>query len=202
VREDVLETLGIETLSLGATGFRVFAGRREIRNADDCRGIKLRVPEVPVYVEMARALEANPTPISAGEMYTALQTGVVDAVELPPDVVANFKLWEVAQHVSRTNHIFTEASIFASTQSTGMRSLSPENREAVREAGRRALEVDNWELNLQAQTAAWETLSEQMQAVADPDIASFRAKTASVIENFVANTGTKGREFVDAAMSA
>lgn len=202
VRQDVRETMGIETLALGATGFRVFAGRREIRNAADCRGIKLRVPEVPVYVEMARALEANPTPISAGEMYTALQTGVVDAVELPPDVVANFKLWEVAQHVSRTNHIFTEASIFASTQSTGMQSLSPEHWEVVREAGRRALEVDNWEMNLQSQTAAWDTLSEQMQAVADPDIASFREKTASVIEGFVASTGAKGGAFVEAVQAA
>jgi C4-dicarboxylate-binding protein DctP len=202
VRADVKQTMGVEALALGATGFRVFAGRKEIRNAADCRGIKLRVPEVPVFVEMGRALGANPTPIPAGEMYTALQAGVVDAVELPPDVVANFKLWEVAQHVTRTNHIFTEASIFASTTSTGMRGLSAQNWQIVREAGRRALEVDNWDLNLKAQTAAWQSLTERMKAVSDPDIASFREKTAPVIAGFTAKTGAKGKAFVEATMAA
>lgn len=202
VRADVKQTMGVEALALGATGFRVFAGRKEIRNAADCRGIKLRVPEVPVFVEMGRALGANPTPIPAGEMYTALQAGVVDAVELPPDVVANFKLWEVAQHVTRTNHIFTEASIFASTTSTGMRGLSAQNWQIVREAGRRALEVDNWDLNLKAQTAAWQSLTERMKAVGDPDIASFRERTAPVIAGFTAKTGAKGKAFVEATMAA
>ena len=196
------DALGVEVLCLGASGFRVFLGRKPMNKADDVRGIRLRVPEIPTWVEMARALGANPTPIPAGEMYTALQSGVVDAVELPPDVVANFKLWEVAQHVTRTNHIFTEASIFASTSSAGMKGLSAQHWQVVREAGRRALEVDNWDLNLKAQTAAWQALTERMKAVSDPDIASFREKTASVIAGFTAKTGAKGKAFVDATMAA
>jgi hypothetical protein len=79
--------------------------KRPVQTAADVQGIKLRVPEIPVYVEMARALGTNPTPIPAGEIYTALQTGVVDGMEAPADFVESAKLFEVARHVTRTYHI-------------------------------------------------------------------------------------------------
>ena len=82
VGQDVKNGLGIEALALGASGFRVFCGKRAIRTADDCKGMKLRVPEIQTWVEMARSLGANPTPIPAAEIYTALQTGVVDGIEI------------------------------------------------------------------------------------------------------------------------
>ena len=84
---EVRERLGVEILSLAVSGFRVFVTKRPVQTAADVQGIKLRVPEIPVYVEMARALGTNPTPIPAGEIYTALQTGVVDGMEAPADFV-------------------------------------------------------------------------------------------------------------------
>ncbi|MBL8699148.1 MAG: TRAP transporter substrate-binding protein [Alphaproteobacteria bacterium] len=202
VSAEVKATLGIEVLSLGASGFRVFLGRKEIKTANDVRGIKLRVPEIPVWIEMARALGANPTPIPAGEIYTALQTGVVDAMESPADFMTSNKMWEVAQFATRTHHIFTEVSMFASTRSTGMKALSPANLQAVRDAAKRAVQGDNWELNLKEQTAAWELLSSRTKATPNPEIASFREKMAPVLASFTNRAGAKGKAFVDGVVAS
>jgi tripartite ATP-independent transporter DctP family solute receptor len=202
VAADIKATLGTEVLCLGASGFRVFFGNKEIRNAADCRGIKLRVPEIPIWVEMARALGTNPTPIPAGEIYTALQTKVVDAIEVPPDFIVSQKLWEVAQHATRTHHIFTEVSMFASQRSPAMKALSQENWKILREAARRAVQVDGWEANLKEQVDAWKTLTERSKAISDPDVPSFREKMAPVLANFINRTGAKGKALVDGVTAA
>jgi tripartite ATP-independent transporter DctP family solute receptor len=200
VTADVQASLGIETLSLGASGFRVFLGRKEIKTAADCRGIKLRVPEIPTWVEMARALGANPTPIPAGEIYTALQTGVVDAIEVPADFIVSGKLYEVGPNSTRTHHIFTEVSMFASAKR--MAALSPAHQKVIRDAAKRAVQVEMWEANLKEQTAAWEELTRRTKAVSDPDVKSFRDKMVPVIENFVKKTGAKGKAYVDGVIAA
>ena len=101
-------------------------------------GIELRVPEIPVYVEMARALGTNPTSIPAGKVYTALQTGVVDGMEAPADFVESTKLYEVARHVTRTYHIMTEVSLMASAKRvSALRTsqLSPQASRTQRNTG-------------------------------------------------------------------
>ena len=188
-------TLGVEVLSLGASGFRVFCGRKEIRSANDCRGIKLRVPEIPVYVDMARALGTNPTPIPAGEIYTALQTGVVDAMESPPDFIVSSKFFEVGPFSTRTYHIFTEGSVFASAKR--MAGLSAEHQKVIRDAAKRAVQDEMWVANLTEQTNAWNNLAQRTKAIADPDLASFREKMAPMVDSFVAKTGAKGKAFID-----
>jgi len=196
VRREVRERLGVEILSLGVSGFRVFVTKRPVRSAADVQGIKLRVPEIPVYVEMARALGTNPTPIPAGEIYTALQTGVVDGMEAPADFVESTKLFEVARHVTRTYHIMTEVSLMASAKR--LSALPAAQQQAIKDA---AVEVvQGWYKaeNMKVQEAAWQTLTQKMQANPSPDVASFQAKMGPVIDAFVAKVGPKGREYIEA----
>ncbi len=200
VRREVRERLGVDILSLGVSGFRVFVTKRPVRTAADVQGIKLRVPEIPVYVEMARALGTNPTPIPAGEIYTALQTGVVDGMEAPADFVESAKLFEVAKNVTRTYHIMTEVSLMASLKR--LSALSPEHQKAVRDAAVDVVQGWYKTENMKVQEAAWQSLTQKMQANATPDVASFQAKMGPVIESFVAKVGPKGREYIDAVRAA
>jgi tripartite ATP-independent transporter DctP family solute receptor len=195
VSQDVLSTLNIEVLALGASGFRVFCGRKEIRTADDCQGIKLRVPEIPTWVEMARALGANPTPIPAAEIYTALQTGVVDEIEVPADFITSSKILEVSQHATRTHHIFTEVSMFASAQR--MASLTPEQQKAIRDAAKETVQVEKWDANIAIQEQSWNEIASKVAAIGDPDVSSFRERTKVVTDNFVQRSGPKAKEYVD-----
>ena len=200
VEKDVRAALNIDILSLGASGFRVFLSRKPIKTADDCKGLKLRVPEVPTWVEMAKALGANPTPIPAAEMYTALQTGVVDAVEVPPDYLVDTKLWEVGPHSTRTFHIFTEVSLMAST--VKMNSLSTEHKKIIQDAAKQAVQEEMWAANQKNQEDAWNTLAKNTTAVADPDRAAFKAKTKSVTDTYLSKNGAKGKAYIDAINAA
>lgn len=194
------ETLGVDILSLGASGFRVFLSKKPIHTADDVRGIKLRVPEIPTWVEMAKAMGANPTPIPAGEIYTALQTGVVDAIEVPADYIISSKHYEVASFATRTHHIFTEVSMMASAKKMA---VLPDNvQKVIRAEAARAVEVEMWDANIKAQEAAWKELATRVKADSAPDIASFRGKMGPVLTNFINKTGPKGKALVEACQAA
>ncbi len=194
------DALGVEILSLGASGFRVFLSKKPIHTADDVRGIKLRVPEIPTWVEMARAMGANPTPIPAGEIYTALQTGVVDAIEVPADYIISAKHYEVASFATRTHHIFTEVSMMASAKK--MAELPVNVQKVIRDQAKRAVEVEMWETNIKAQQDAWNELATRVKADASPDIPSFRSKMGPVLANFVNKTGPKGKALIEACQAA
>ncbi|HKQ22985.1 MAG TPA: TRAP transporter substrate-binding protein [Burkholderiales bacterium] len=200
VCKDAKDSLGVEVLSLGASGFRVFLSRKPIQTADDVRGLRLRVPEIPTWVEMAKALGANPTPIPAGEIYTALQTGVIDAFEGPADFMVSTKTYEVAGFVTRTHHIFTEASMMASARK--MASLPPDVQKVIRDAAVEAVQKDMWEINLKAQQTAWNELAKLIKANPNPDIPSFRSKMGPVINTFVGRAGPKGKALVEAVQAA
>lgn len=200
VCKDAKDSLGVEILSLGASGFRVFLSKKPIQKADDVRGLRLRVPEIPTWVEMAKALGANPTPIPAGEIYTALQTGVVDAFESPADYIMSSRNYEVAGHVTRTHHIFTEVSMMASARK--MASLPPGVQTILREAAVEAVQKEMWEANLKAQETAWNDLAKLVKANPNPDIASFRAKMGPVITGFIGRAGPKGKALVEAVQAA
>jgi len=194
------EALGVEILSLGASGFRVFLSKKPIDKADDVRGIKLRVPEIPTWVAMARAMGANPTPIPAGEMYTALQTGVIDAIEVPADYIVSAKIYEVAGFATKTHHIFTEVSMMASAKK--MASLPPNVQKVIRDEAVRAVQKEMWDANIIEQQTAWADLAGRVKANDAPDIESFRAKMGPVLTDFVAKTGPKGKALIDASQAA
>ena len=93
------------------TGMRDVYSTKPMTSLDSLRGLKIRTPESNVYVGGFRALGANPTAIAATEMYTALQQGVVDAMEGIPDTAYNYKIYEVGKNCLETGHIFNEASL-------------------------------------------------------------------------------------------
>ncbi len=194
------DALGVEILSLGASGFRVFLSKKPIHKADDVRGIKLRVPEIPTWVEMAKAMGANPTPIPAGEMYTALQTGVIDAIEVPADYIVSAKIYEVAGFATKTHHIFTEVSMMASAKK--MATLPANVQKVIRDTAIESVQKEMWDANIKEQQAAWDNLAGRVKADATPDIDSFRSKMGPVLTNFVSKTGPKGKALVEAAQAA
>lgn len=200
VKKVAKDALGVEILSLGASGFRVFLSKKPIQKADDVRGIKLRVPEIPTWVEMAKAMGTNPTPIPAGEMYTALQTGVIDAIEVPADYIVTAKIYEVAGFVTRTHHIFTEVSLMASAKK--MATLPPNVQKLIRETAIQSVQHEMWDANIKEQQAAWDNLAGRIKANPAPDIESFRSKMGPVLTNFVNKTGPKGKALVEAAQAA
>ncbi len=88
-------------------GFRqVSTSNRPVRSAEDLVGLKLRVPVAPSLISMFTALKAAPSGLQFGEVYSALQTRVVDGQENPLSLVVSAKFYEVQKYVSMTNHVW------------------------------------------------------------------------------------------------
>lgn len=103
----LLESNNIRVLGFFDQGFRwVWNNKKPITKLEDLANMKIRAPESPVYMGTFRLLGCNPTPIPWGEVYTAMQTRVVDGFEVYPESFAANKSYEVCKYGSRTNHIF------------------------------------------------------------------------------------------------
>jgi tripartite ATP-independent transporter DctP family solute receptor len=106
-------------------GWRNFTfGTKEVRKPEDMAGLKVRVPESPIWVEMVRGFGAAPTPIPFGEVYTALQQKTVDGQENPIPTIFSRKFYEVQGVLSMTRHMLQNNTILINKSS--MEKLKPE----------------------------------------------------------------------------
>lgn len=108
----LLEPLGMQGLGFGAIFERNIAGRRAIRTPADMQGLKIRVLQTPGFVEAYRVLGTQATPMAYGEVFLALQNGVVDALEISSDAVVADRFVEVIQHYALTK-IHQSTTVFA-----------------------------------------------------------------------------------------
>jgi TRAP-type transport system periplasmic protein len=107
VRSQIAKTNLVAMDKIWDNGFRqITTSTKPITGPDDLRGLKIRVPVSPMWTSMFKAFDSAPTSINASEMYTALQTKVVDAQENPVSVISIFKLYEVQKFCSLTNHMW------------------------------------------------------------------------------------------------
>jgi tripartite ATP-independent transporter DctP family solute receptor len=113
--ETKLEAQGFHTLGWWELGFRNMTSKNKpIRTPDDLKGLKMRVQEAKVWLGLMRALGAIPTPIPFGELYNALQQGVVDGQENPIVTIVSMKFYEVQKQVGLTEHTYTALPVLAS----------------------------------------------------------------------------------------
>jgi tripartite ATP-independent transporter DctP family solute receptor len=88
-------------------GFRqISSSTRALRAPADLKGFKIRVPQAPMLTSLFKALDAGPAPINFNELYSALQTGVVEGQENPLPIIATAKLYEVQKYISLTSHVW------------------------------------------------------------------------------------------------
>ncbi len=106
--DEVREASGIRFIGMVHSGFRSIISNKKISGIDDMKDMKLRVPEIPLYTNFAKLIGAAPTPIPGGEIYTSLQTGIVDAAELPANYIYDTSLQEVTKFITHTYHIYTD----------------------------------------------------------------------------------------------
>lgn len=107
VRAQVAKAGLVAPFRVWDNGFRqVTSSTRDIRNPDDLRGFKIRVPPAPALTSLFKALDAGPAPINFNELYSALQTKVVEGQENPLPIIATAKLYEVQKFCSTTSHVW------------------------------------------------------------------------------------------------
>lgn len=113
--QKAVQAKGYRILGYFENGFRhITNNTRPIVKPEDLAGVKLRTPKGAWRVKMFKLYGANPTPMAFSEVFTALQTGVIDGQENPYAQIASAKFQEVQKYLSITGHVYTPAYVLVS----------------------------------------------------------------------------------------
>ncbi len=199
--EDFLASTGMRNLCFGEVGFRDFtSGKTPIHSPKDLVGMKIRVQETPLYITEMKALGAQPTPIAFTELYTALQSGVVDGQENPIPTIIFAKLYEVQKNVTLDGHNYG-VDWFVMNENF-FKSLPPDLQKVVQDAGKLAC-AEERRVNRVFTADGVKTLKEKGVSVYTPtvaELAEFRAATQKPVTDWLK---TKvDQKWIDGALAA
>lgn len=140
IAKEITEKAKVIPLAYFARGARYLTTNKPIKTVDDVKGLKMRVPNVPVFVQFWRGVGAQPTPMAFGEVFTSLQTGVIEAQENPLALIKSASFFEVQKFVNRTEHV--RSWIYLAIGEKSFNKLSADQKKAVQEAAKRAQEYE------------------------------------------------------------
>jgi tripartite ATP-independent transporter DctP family solute receptor len=186
--EELVASTGIRILDMGwLFGQRHLTTREtEVMAPSDMAGLKIRVQPTEIYLATINAMGGSPTPMDFKEVYTSLQTGVIDGQENPINVIATRALYEVQDYMMLTGHITQNQTIVINDEV--FQSLSPELQEILMTATHDAGDYQN-ELLEQKEAEQLELIKANGMQVVQPDVEAFREATANVHEQFDAAWG-------------
>lgn len=167
-------------------GPRMTLAVRPLRSMADFKGLKFRVPQSPLYIDMVKAFGAIPTPVAFPEVYTALQTHVAEAMEGSATTLVTGKYYEAAKNLVRTDHIFYTA--YVAMNPGKFHRLPSDVQRVIVEVGR---ESSGYNLVL-AKKANLDDLNHLVGMglqVQKPDRAPFEAAVKPMNERFAAGLG-------------
>jgi tripartite ATP-independent transporter DctP family solute receptor len=183
----VEEKLNCLVLGYWFSGIRnVWNSKKPVLKPDDLSGIKLRVMSSPMLVESFNALGAQATPLAFGELYSALQTGVVDGGETDHLDLLYEKFHEVTKYVSFTNHMFLVIALIFSKKIYDK--LPPDIQDAVMKAGKASVIAEREAMDTLTEDALTE-LKELGLEFYEVDKAPFREKLERVYRNNAEKVG-------------
>ena len=172
-------------------GWRNFTfGTKEVRKPEDMAGLKVRVPESPIWVEMVRGFGAAPTPIPFGEVYTALQQKTVDGQENPIPTIFSRKFYEVQGVLSMSRHMLQNNTILINKSS--MEKLKPELQKLLIDEAA-AASAKNSEMQQAREVSMLEDIrkSGKTRIIDNPDRDAFAAKMVPVYVRLESRWGTE-----------
>lgn len=191
---DSLNVHGLQGLCFYDSGARSFySTRRAIRTPEDMAGMKVRVPNSDIYVEMVRALGANPTPIPFGEVYQSLVQGVVDGAENNLPSYESTRHFEAAQFYSLTQHVMAPEVLVASGKTWAK--LSDEERKFLQAAANSSVPVMRLHWDTRVEKARRRIAAADINIVEELDKSAFEKAMAPVWEQFL--TSEKMESLVD-----
>jgi len=193
-----LESKGIVNLGFMEGGFRHMINNvRPVTKPEDVKGVKFRVMQNPVFIDMFASLGGNAVPMAWGETFTAVQQGTIDGLEIPIAVIDSSKYNEVTKFLSLTNHTYSMIALMISKKS--MDKLPPDLQSVVREAGRTAVGAQRLAAGANAKSLVDTLTKKGMKVNSVGDIAAFRASVKPVYDKF---KGSIGPELMNEALAA
>lgn len=158
-------------------GARHITANKSINGPADLAGVKIRVPTMIPQQRSLEAMGGQATPVEFTELYTALQTKVVDAQENPFNVIIDNNYDQVQEYLVLSEHIIAQA--FFAMNENKFQSLTKEQQQIILDAAVEAGELNN-KLMVEQENAGLETLKGRGMKVIEPDLDAFRASVESL----------------------
>lgn len=180
---DKLASKNLVGLGYWELGFRdVTNSKKPITKAEDLVGLKIRVIQSPIYIDMFNALGANAVPMPFPELYSAMEQKAVDGQENPVSTILSSKFGEVQKHLAITHHMYNPQAVIASKKFWD--SLSPADQKLVTEAMAEATTFQRSVSRSQADVALQELKKAGMQVTefSAAELDKLRAKVKPVVE--------------------
>jgi tripartite ATP-independent transporter DctP family solute receptor len=171
-------------------GARSFYNRvKPIESIEDLKGLKFRVIQSDVFVDMVAALGANAVPMPYGEVYSSIETGVIDGAENNWPSYESSGHYEVAKYYTLDEHTMVPEVLVMSK--TKFDALSPEDQEAVRQAAKDSVPFNREAWAKREKESEEKVLAAGVEVVRDIDKAPFVAAMAPVYEKYAATPEMK-----------
>ncbi|NWF54489.1 MAG: TRAP transporter substrate-binding protein [Syntrophaceae bacterium] len=194
-RETLRQRTGVRSLGFLDYGFRqVYNKTRPIRTPEDLKGLKLRVLENPTYIATYRTLGVKATPMAYGEVYTALQQGVIDGGEANAQGYVHDKFLEVAKFFSYTSATYNPITFLINDNLYN--GFPPEIRKALDEAAKESLAYQK-NVARKMEDEAVETMKKAGVTITTPDLGPFVKIVRPAVWNEMMGRIPRGKELVE-----
>lgn len=175
---------GVEFVAYGETGFRHILAKRPIGSLADLGGLKIRVPQLRVWVDFWTLLGAAPTPLPYSEQYSALSTGIIDAIDSDVFSIVGFKFHEQAKNLTLTGHWFLPKAV--RVNAAWLDGLPQDLQDLVRTSAKEAF-AEQRKVNREKAAATLEELKGlgvQVQQLPPEELAKMESQTAKLYDEF------------------
>lgn len=178
-----VESKGIVALGYMEGGFRnMINNKRPVSAPVDIQGVKYRVMQNPIYIDMFNSLGGAAVPMAWGETFTAVQQGTIDGLEIPLAVIEANKYYEVTKFLSLTNHTYSMIGLMVSKRT--LDKLTPEQRAAVIAAGKAATIQQRTTVKADTKGILTKLEKSGMKVNTISDVAAFRKGVAPLYDKY------------------
>ncbi|EQB3910963.1 DctP family TRAP transporter solute-binding subunit [Buttiauxella gaviniae] len=185
-----MEQFGLKGLGYPENGYRNMTNNKHpIKEPKDVEGLRMRVNNAKSLNDMFNLLKGNPQQIPVSELYTALETGVVDAQEHPIGVTLSFKFYEVQKYLSLTQHAYSPLVVTMNLKK--FNKLSAAEQKLITDVAHEAVQMQR-KLSIEKEQGMIDTLkSHGMQVNTDVDTKAFQEVVKPVWQSFINENGDK-----------
>ncbi|RRH82099.1 TRAP transporter substrate-binding protein [Variovorax beijingensis] len=177
------EKEGLVGLAFYDSGARSIYAKKPVKTLADAKGLKIRVQQSDLWVALVSAMGANATPMPAGEVFTALKTGLIDAAENNIPSYDGFKHYEAVKFYSRTEHSMAPEMLVISKAIYDK--LSKADQELFRSTAKESVAFQRKKWDEQEAKSLEVVTKGGAQIIADVDKASFRSAMTPVYAKFI-----------------
>lgn len=163
---DYTKKTGVLIKGYVVNGFRQVSCNFPLTSMADLGKMKIRTPLNDIFVETFKSLGTNPTPLPMTELYTALETKVVDGQDNPYSTVKGMGWWEVQKHMLETRHIFSPTFVLVNGK---FYNELPDNLKIVFDDAMAEAVKQNWDLSIEDENAAKEFMTSKGVNIVVPD---------------------------------